>query len=304
MQSSCAAVPHVQHPACGNVLHGSWAAAPAAQQQQDCTSTAATPPLPSQPASAQRTLVNHCTIVSSGSGAKLTRRRSFLAGRFFCCFLEAEPSRPPAAARFLAACAGREEGGICRDGSAPSPRRQAAGGGGLSSRRQGGRGGAGAHRAAGAVLLGWRGHGCRAAACPSPSCLSSATVCRPHWGAIRAGQLRAALCGGWMWRGEASKSRKSATKLAPRSRAQHGEGRGVQRRLQARPCVLDTIHSPGREQPGPLARPPHPAPHCRAHPLPRSPIAPPAPQLIAPSAGAAARACPDPHAPPRVVRRR
>lgn len=52
----------------------------------------------------KRTLRKWCTIVSSGSGAKLTRRRSLRAAFFFCCLRAGEPSAPPSAPRFLAAC--------------------------------------------------------------------------------------------------------------------------------------------------------------------------------------------------------
>mgnify|MGYP001810638177 CR=1 FL=1 len=55
------------------------------------------------------TFTKWCTSVSSGSGAKLTRRRSFFEGFLRCC-LRREPSRPPSGPRFFTSCAIRGHG--------------------------------------------------------------------------------------------------------------------------------------------------------------------------------------------------
>ena len=63
------------------------------------------------PLQTAHTFSKWCTSVSSGSGAKLTRRRSFLLGFLRCCFLTGEASRRPRGARFLAACGNAAWGG-------------------------------------------------------------------------------------------------------------------------------------------------------------------------------------------------
>lgn len=72
------------------------------------------------------TLRKWCTIVSSVSGAKLTRRRSFLLGFLRCCFLAGDGSAFTPAARFLAACSVGEERArwAGRSAEAAAPRRR------------------------------------------------------------------------------------------------------------------------------------------------------------------------------------
>ncbi len=139
----------------------------------------------------KRTLRKWCTIVSSGSGAKLTRRRSLRAAFFFCCLRAGEPSAPPSAPRFLACTQGR--GKRWRPGCVG--RRQAV----QAAAARAGECEAVAllpHRAQGPVLLGRRRHGGPPLLPAAASCRCLATACHCRGGSMRACGCPDGLLGG------------------------------------------------------------------------------------------------------------